>query len=197
MVHLTINFKIFYLLTAICFFIFTPLSYSNEYNVDKSAKNLVKFISDAPMEDFEGITDKIDGYLINDDISNLKNSDFYFEVDLNTVKTGIALRDRHMREDYLNTAKYRYTSFKGKIIDSKKINDNEYEFTAKGNKFISGNTKEITIKGIIYKINNSYRVKASWSIKLPDFNIKVPQFMFLRINEEIKLEVDFYLKKVN
>jgi len=196
MVHQTINFKIFYLLLAICCFSYYS-SFSKEYNVDKSAKNIVKFISDAPMEDFEGITNKIDGYLINDDISNLKNSDFYFEVDLNSVKTGIALRDRHMREDYLNTAKYRYTSFKGKIIDSKKINDNEYEFTAKGNKFISGITKEITIKGIIYNINNSYRIKANWSIKLPDFNIKVPQFMFLRINEEIKLEVDFYLKRIN
>ena len=104
MVHQTINFKMFYLILAICFFTYYS-SFSKEYNVDKSAKNIVKFISDAPMEDFEGITDKIDGYLINDDISNLKNSEFYFEVDLNSVKTGIALRDRHMREDYLNTAK--------------------------------------------------------------------------------------------
>ena len=36
---------------------------AGEYHVDKERENQVKFISDAPLEDFEGVTDKIDGYI--------------------------------------------------------------------------------------------------------------------------------------
>jgi polyisoprenoid-binding protein YceI len=167
-----------------------------EFHVDKKQSNLVKFISDAPMEDFEGTTSKIDGYMMNDGIDKLVGSEVYFEVDLNSVSTGIGLRDRHMREDYLHTDKYKLTSFKGKIATANKVSDTEYDFTANGKKFIHGVTKDITIKGNIFKNGNGYKVKANWAIKLPDYNIEVPKFMFLRINEEIKLEVDFNLKQV-
>ena len=49
--------------------------------MDKSRQNQVKFVSNAPIEDFEGVTDKIDGFIFweNDDLT--KNSALYFEVD--------------------------------------------------------------------------------------------------------------------
>lgn len=177
-------------------FLAINITHAAEFHVDKQQKNLVKFISDAPMEDFEGTTSKIDGYMMNDGIDNLVGSDVYFEVDLNSVSTGIGLRDRHMREDYLHTDKYKLTSFKGKIATASKVNDSEYDFSANGKMFIHGVTKDITLKGKIYQTGNGYKIKANWAIKLPDYNIEVPKFMFLRISDEIKLEVDFNLKKV-
>ena len=172
------------------------LSYGSEYQVDKSAKNQVKFISDAPMEDFEGVTDKIDGYFISDGIDKLVGSEFYFEVDLNTVKTGIGLRDRHMREDYLHTDKHRFTNIKGKITEARKISDTEYDITVQAKKFIHGVSKDITIQGKIYKVAEGFKIKAAYTVKLPDYNIEVPKFMFMRISEDIKLELDFIVKKV-
>ncbi len=177
-------------------FLAISVSYAAEFHVDKQQKNLVKFISDAPMEDFEGTTNKIDGYMTNDGIDKLVGSEVYFEVDLNSVSTGIGLRDRHMREDYLHTDKHKFTSFKGKINNATKVSDSEYDFTANGKKTIHGVTKDIIIKGKIFKSGNGYKVKANWAIKLPDYNIEVPKFMFLRINDEIKLEVEFNLKQV-
>jgi len=177
-------------------FLAISISQAAEFHVDKQQKNLVKFISDAPMEDFEGTTSKIDGYMMNEGIEKLIGSEVYFEVDLNSVSTGVGLRDRHMREDYLHTDKYKLTNFKGKISNASKITDSEYDFTANGKKFIHGVTKDITIKGKIYKTSIGYKVKANWAIKLPDYNIEVPKFMFLRISDEIKLEVEFNLKQV-
>lgn len=161
------------------------ITHAAEFHVDKQQKNFVKFISDAPMEDFEGTTSKIDGYMMSDGIDKLVGSEVYFEVDLNSVSTGIGLRDRHMREDYLHTDKYKFTNFKGKIATATKVSDSEYDFTANGKKFIHGVSKDITIKGKIFKTGNGYKVKANWAIKLPDYNIEVPNLCFYVLTKKL------------
>jgi polyisoprenoid-binding protein YceI len=170
--------------------------YSTEYHVDKSNNNVVKFLSEATMEKFEGITNKIDGYMMSEDISKLIGSEFYFEVDLNSVKTGNGLMERHMREDYLQTDKYQFTNIKGKITEAVKISETEYNIKAGTQMFIHGVTHDIIIPGKIYILQNGIKIKSNYSIKLPDYKIEVPKFMFMRVSEEIKLELDFIVKPV-
>ena len=72
--------------------------------MDLKAKNLVAFISDAPIEDIEGVTSAIDGYVIwsGDSLTldaNYESSEVYFEVELAGLKTGIGLRDSHLRDN--------------------------------------------------------------------------------------------------
>jgi polyisoprenoid-binding protein YceI len=169
-------------------------NFASEYNVDKNSKNYVKFISEAPAENFEGKTPKIDGYFVTDGIDKLVGAELYFEVELNTLETGIGLRDRHMRDDYLHTNKFPLTHFTGKISESTRISDTEYDVKAKGKMFIHGVTKDITINGKIYKLGTGFKLKSNFSVNLTDYNIKVPQFMFVRISEEIKLYLDFVVK---
>lgn len=59
----------------------------------------VEFLSKAPLNEFTGKSSNLNGLVDLD--KNLL--DFY--VDLNTLNTGIGLRDRHMRENYLETKK--------------------------------------------------------------------------------------------
>ena len=172
------------------------LSFAGEYQVDKSKSNQVKFISDAPIEDFEGITDKIDGYLYYEDEDLTKNSEVYFEVDLNTLDTGIGLRNRHMRENYLHTDKYPKTHYTGKIVKSIKKSDTEFEVETEGKIFIHGVTKPLNVKAIILKIDEkTYQIKTQFIVALSDFNIEVPSIMFYKIDEKMDLKLDFYLKK--
>lgn len=169
-------------------------SFSAEYHVDKSQKNLVRFISETPVENFDGKTDKIDGYFIAESIEKLKGSELYFETQVGTFETGIGLRNRHMREDYLHTEKYPLSHFKGNITDSKMISETEYDVTAKGKLFLHGVTKDITINGKIYKLKDGFKIKSDFVVKLTDYKIKVPKFMFVRISEDIQLQLDFSVK---
>lgn len=169
---------------------------SAEYNVDKNRKNSVKFISDAPIEDFEGVTDNIDGYLIGDPSDFSKESELYFEVQLNTLETGIGLRDRHMKENYLHTNKYPLASFKGEIIETKK-SSNGFDVVVKGEMSIHGKKVKLSVKGDLNSINNGYEVKCKFIVPLSDYNIEVPSLMFQKIDENMKLELKFYLTKVS
>ena len=172
--------------------------FAGEFHVDKSSENMVKFISDAPIEDFEGVTSSIDGYLYWEGEDLLNQSELYFEVDLNTVDTGIGLRNRHMRENYLHTDKHPKTHFTAKLIKAEKKNDNEFEVKAEGKFFVHGVEKQKSIKGKLEKINNEkYKVSANFVVALSDYNIEVPSIMFYKIDENMDLIVEFYLKKAS
>ena len=77
-----------------------------EWHVYKESKNLVKFTSEVVVLTFDGITDQIDGYIYWEGDSLFeKNTQLRFEVDLNSIETGIGKRDRDMR-DVLETEKW-------------------------------------------------------------------------------------------
>jgi len=179
----------------ILFFFFFCFAHSQEFNVDKSKKNLVKFTSIMPVESFDGVTDKIDGYLYMKS-DNLNDAEVYFEVDLNSIDTGIGLRNRHMRDDYLHTNKYPFTNFKGTITQVNNVSQTEFDVVVIGKMFIHGVTRDKTINGKIYKVPDGYQLKSEFEVKLTDYNIKVPRFMFVRINENIQLYVDFFVKQI-
>lgn len=180
-------------LIALCLFSFT-IATAKEHQVDKSKKNLVKFISDAPIEDFEGVTNKIDGYIFNEK-DEIKGSKLYFEVDLNTVDTDNGLRNRHMRENYLHTDKYPLTSFDGKITESNKIEDKHYKVKAKGKFKVHGVEKDKKIEADLYVYDDIYHVKTSFVVPLSDHNIEIPSIMLVKIDENMDVVLDFFLKE--
>lgn len=168
---------------------------TGEYQVDKEQDNLVKFISDAPMEDFEGVTEKIDGYIFWEGDDLLNKSEMYFEVDLNSLDTGIGLRNRHMRENYLHTEQFPFTHFTGKLIKAEAVKEGEYAVTAEGTMFIHGIEKQMTVEGMIQATASGYRIQAKFTAALTDYNIEVPQLMFFKIDENMQLELDYYVKQ--
>ena len=174
--------------------LFSAVLFAEEYHVNTSAENEVKFISDAPIGDFEGVTDDIDGYLYYEDGDLTKNSKLYFEVELNTLDTGIGLRNRHMRDNYLHTDKYPLTYFKGKIVKAEKTSENEYKVTAYGDIFIHGVKNPMKVDGTMTKNGDQYNIKTQFIVKLSDFNIEIPSIMFYKIDENMDLQLNFFVK---
>jgi polyisoprenoid-binding protein YceI len=173
---------------------------AEEWHVKKSNENLVKFTSSTPVLDFDGITNKIDGYIYweGDKIFS-NNNEIYFEVDLNSVETGIGKRDRDMREDVLETDKWPKTSFRGNIIAvDTNISSNLYTVTSKGDIFIHGHTKELVIKANISVDGDIMNVTCDFSVFLKDYKIEAPSLLaFIKVAEEIKLHLDFQLSKIS
>jgi polyisoprenoid-binding protein YceI len=187
--------------TAICslvLLLFSLCARAGEWHVDKGAKNLVKFTSEVVVLTFDGVTDKIDGYIYWEGNSFLeKNSRLRFEVDLNSIETGIGKRDRDMR-DVLETEKWPVTYFEGSISGLEKIDSTvtAYRVTAKGNMFIHGVEREIEVPGTIAFEQDRMHIKAGLMILLQDYNIEAPSLAaFIKVSQEVRLLVDFYLKE--
>ena len=183
----------------LCFLISVELfSQGTELHVKQGSKNHVEFISDAPFGKFSGVTDNIDGYLYWEGNNYTTNSSLYFEVDLKTLDTGIGLRNRHMRENYLHTDKFPDASFKGKITNVTPAAQGSYNVDAEGEMFIHGVTKNIKISGLLTKSGNSdYSIKTNFNIKLSSYKIDIPSIMMVKLSEVIELQLNFNLLAVN
>lgn len=151
----------------------------------------VTFISRAPMLEFEGKSSNLVG-LINVSADSV---DFY--IDLNTLDTGIELRNRHMRESYLETAKFPFAEFTGTFSPSLETGSTTVQHViAKGTFSIHGVSKEMEISGTITHINqNNIKLEAGWIIKLSDFNIDIPRVVFYELSEVQTVKIDAILTR--
>ncbi len=182
--------------TLVTLFVMISILTAGEYHIDKDRNNMVKFVSDAPIEDFEGVTDKIDGYIYWEGDDLIEKSTVYLEVDLNSLDTGIGLRNRHMRENYLETDKYPLTYFQGKIISASEDSPGNYSVQVEGKIFIHGKEKNLNVKGTLTRDGNGYHIQTNFIVKLSDFEIEIPSIMFYKIDEDMDMQLDFYINNV-
>ncbi len=168
-----------------------------EYHVDVEQENLVRFVSDAPIEDFDGVTQRIDGFLVlpqgNLGVTELSASEFYFEVDIASLDTGIGLRNRHMRDNYLETDEFPYATFAGRVVRIDEEPSGRFRALTKGVFAVHGVEREREVECTADRAGRSLRISCAFQVKLSDHNIPIPRLMFLKINEVMELELDFFL----
>ncbi len=174
---------------------------AQEYQVDLTQANRATFRSRAPIEDFEGVTDRVDGFVFlkGDGLvpaGNYAGSELYFEVELDGLDTGMRLRNRHMRRNYLETKKYPYAAYTAAIRLVQQAADGGFVVTASGTMAIHGVEREMDVECPIASVNRGYRVRCNFSLLLSNFNIKIPSLMFMKISDTIALELDFYVTRI-
>lgn len=171
---------------------------AQEFRVDLDQDNRVKFISDAPLEDFEGVTDRIDGFVLlaGEGLggeTDLAKSEFYFEVDLASIDTGIGLRNRHMRNNYLETDRFPYAAFQGRLTELASAQADDFRAIASGTLTIHGVDRPRDIECSVSPVGPGHRVRCEFTVALSDHEIRIPKLMFMKIDELMRLELEFFL----
>jgi polyisoprenoid-binding protein YceI len=200
---------------------------AQEYQVDLTRERRVSFLSDAPLEDFRGVTDRIDGfvYLEGEGLvggTDLRASEFFFEVDLASLDTGIGLRNRHMRENYLETEDYPFASFSGRVGVLEGLGERRFSAEAVGELEIHGVAVERAIRCQVTTVGSGgraaetspgsdatnapassegappliLRVQCAFPVSLSDHGIPITKLMFMKIDEVMELELGFHLQAV-
>ncbi len=159
--------------------------------VSPQQSNSVKFLAKSTFTDFEGTTSAIEGNITWD--SSLTNkSEINLKVYLDSLDTGIGLRNSHMRDKYLETKKYPTADFTGKIISADKISNLESDVVVEGSLKIHGIKKSYKIRGKIFNYGKLYKIEAGFKINLEDFKIDQPAFLFNKVDNEIGIELVVY-----
>jgi polyisoprenoid-binding protein YceI len=169
------------------FFFITNVSTAQTYLTETGNVN---FLSKAPLNEFNGVSDKLNGLI---DLSqNLL--DFY--IDLNTIETGIGLRDKHMRDNYLETEKYPFAEFTGKMSPMPALNSGaKSQVTAIGKFKIHGVERQIEVTGTLSKNSRGeLELEAGFDLLLSDYNIPVPKLVFYELAEKQEVTIKATLK---
>jgi polyisoprenoid-binding protein YceI len=167
---------------------------AQELHVDGSQSPVVRFVSRTPVHHFEGVTEKIVGYVVLDgrglSAANPSETEIYFEVDLASIDTGIGLRNRHMRENYLEVEKYPYASFSGRIAGAQ-TGAGAARVTAVGIFTVHGVSKQREIACRVTERGGGYRADCAFMVELSEHAIEVPSVMFVRVANQIEVRVEF------
>lgn len=177
------------------------LAHAGEYHVDTTAPRVVKFTSKAPIESFDGVTSRIDGFAMIpsdtlQDGAQYDSSKFYFEVDLNALDTGIGLRNRHMRENYLQTDQFPFAQYGGRLTEVVQAADGAQRVATTGELTIHGAKRTLADTILVARDGRRYHVRCQFPVALPDYKIKVPKLMFMKISDTVQVQLDFYLLPV-
>ncbi len=170
-----------------------------EFHVDLDADNTVLFRSSAAIEVVEGRTDRIDGYIVLDS-ERVEAGEpsgptgFYLEVDLASLDTGLGLRNRHMRNNYLEVQQFPYATFDGTIQDVERLPAERFRVWGVGVMEIHGVSRQMRIPCDLSPEEDGYRAHCSFEVLLTDFDITIPKLMFLKLANEIRLELDFTVR---
>ncbi len=168
--------------------------YAEKVEIAQEKENQVQFTASATFGDVVGTTDAIEGYVQWQDEDWTHQSEFSFKVDLATLDTGIGLRNKHMRNKYLETETYPYATYKGQITQVTD-NDSLWNVQTTGTLSIHGVERQVEISGQVLDSSNGYHVKANFELDLEDFNIKQPRFLLATMSKRITLDIGFYTTK--
>ena len=172
-----------------------PCLRAQEMQVDRSADREVRFVSRTQVDEFEGVTDRIDGYVLLDGpLSGSTGGDdteLYLEVDLASLDTGIGLRNRHMRDNYLEVEQYPYAAYRGRITAVQPGVDGGARVTASGTFTVHGVSREREISCDVSPAGAGYRARCAFQVLLSDHDIEIPKVMFLKLANDIQVELEF------
>ncbi|MDR9366576.1 MAG: YceI family protein [Balneolaceae bacterium] len=157
-----------------------------------SDNGYVEFVSTAPLNTFKGTSENLHGLI------DLEKNRIDFYVDLNTLDTGIARRDRDMRNTYLESDKYPFAEFTGEFSQGLEYvlsADSMTEVSAIGTFTMRDIDQELVVDGTITSTEDSLFLEASWTILLKDFDIERPGILFYELAEEQTINIKIDLKK--
>ena len=182
--------------------VWTPSLVAQEYHVDRSAERSASFLSEAPIEAFEGVTDRIDGYVVLDGEgiragTAFDGAELYFEVDLASLDTGIGLRNRHMRDNYLEVDRYPWATFTGGV-DRITETPEGWSVRSPGTFAVHGVEQPRVLNCTVdEEAGDVYRVGCAFDVSLGDHDIEIPRVMFLKLAENVRVTVSFRLRPVS
>jgi polyisoprenoid-binding protein YceI len=112
---------------------------------------------------------------------------------LDSLDTGIKLRNKHMKKKYLETDQYpqaKFTFTKALLPETLKSGNGAVKKTPfEGILFIHGVEKSISGIANIERKENEISVLAAFGLKVSDFNIAIPSFAGITMAENVDVQV--------
>jgi polyisoprenoid-binding protein YceI len=179
--------------------------------VPADPKNVIQFSSKATLETVVGHTSSVIAHVDLNFDSLITTKDAQFDVDLNTLDTGIGMRNNDMRKDFLETGKFPSATFKlTRFVSADKTALKPGETAhaiAEGDFTVHGVSKSYQVPvTITYDASSSaskmrlsggtgniLAVDGEWTVKLADHNITRPQMLFMRLAEEQRINISVAL----
>jgi len=168
---------------------------------DKYGRNQASFFSTTPLEDITGVSNGVMGKVTFNvgDVKSLKGS---ISIPVASIKTGIDLRDEHLKSDnWLDAESYPEITFTIKKVGDVKVTaDNKLEAKITGDFTAHGVTKEVVANVTMTYLDESEQTKqrasgdllgvqANFNIVLSDYDVE-NMVVGQKVSEDIEISIN-------
>lgn len=178
---------------------------AQKYTFDVPEKLVnIQFESQMDIEDILGTSNSVTGDL---ELKGRDKGTFRFAVPVKSLKTGIDLRDDHLRSaHWLDAEKFPDVVFEGQ--DIKPLGGNRYRVTGIFTLHGEGKERSFDVKaqeidgarakklGLSDTVDFKWlRVRGSFAIKLSDHGVKIPGMAAAKVNDEWTVKVSLFARE--
>ncbi|MEQ8459175.1 MAG: YceI family protein [Sandaracinaceae bacterium] len=181
----------------------TASAQSREFTIRNDGGSRIQFISDAPLETITGVSSHVTG-TVNVNPNDLSSASGTVQVRVASIRTGVDLRDEHLRGDgWLDAQAHPNATFEiTRIEGASRLTPNETTRVRIHGRFsIHGVTRDIVANARVRLIplndelraaritGDVIRAQASFRVQLTDYNVSVPLPVRLKVSNEIRVNV--------
>ena len=109
------------------------------------------------------------------------------KVELQTLETGISIRDRHMKNNYLEVEKG--PAFATATIEDIRVEKMEGKTVFSAMLSLHGQKKKVTGAAELQQKDGKIRVQAQFPVKVSEFEIPTPTYLGVGVRDEIQIMV--------
>ncbi len=176
---------------------------SRRFRIRNDGGSRIQFISDAPLETITGVSSHVTGDVTLDP-SNLSGMRGTVNVRIASIRTGIDLRDSHLRSDnWLDAGRWENATFEVTSVEgASSLTPNQVQrVRIRGRFSLHGVTHDVVANARIRLIpltdelranhinGDVLRAQASFRVRLTDYNVSVPLPVRLKVANEIRVNV--------
>ena len=167
------------------------------YRMTRGGGSRIQWVSDAPLERVTGVNNAVHGEL-QVDPANLATARGQVHVDIAQMRTGIDLRDEHLRgPDWLDAGSHPQATLEVTGIEgATALTPNETQrVTIRGRFTLHGVTRDVTATAQVRLIPASgdtpelIRAQASFAIQLSDYQVSISAPVRLKVSNDIRINV--------
>jgi polyisoprenoid-binding protein YceI len=167
---------------------------SRSYAITKGGNNVAQFHAEDTYDSFDGKTSDVNGTIVAD-AANPAAASVQININVDSLDTGVGLRNKEMRERYLETTKFGMATFKSvsvagpaSIAPSLPVDVN-----VTGDLTLHGVTKRMTIPVRVVLIpDGRIHTTTNFKIHMPDFGIAVPHNVLVTVTDEVPVHLDVW-----
>jgi polyisoprenoid-binding protein YceI len=170
---------------------------SRTYRIQRGGGSRIQWVSDAPLERITGVNNAVHGELTVDP-SNLASARGQVQVDVAQMRTGIDLRDEHLRgPDWLDAGGHPQATLEITGIEgATQLTPNQTQrVTIRGRFSLHGVTRDISASAQVRLVPASggnpeiIRAQASFAIQLSDYQVSISAPVRLKVSNDIRINV--------
>lgn len=148
-----------------------------------AGESVVRFFSDAPLEDIEATSLKLRG------ATNMETGQLLFVIPVNSFKFEKSLMQKHFNEQYLETDKYPEARFEGNFKEFPLEITGSRIIPFEGHMTLHGVTRKLTGEAKLTREGNKIHGESKINIKLEDYDIKIPRIVIRNIAETVEVTI--------